>query len=208
MPSRASRACAGERHHRADGGDREGAVATAEREDDGAQRPARPGEAAGRDADERERRRDAAADGPDPQRARARPPIPVAGERDADHAEQHAAVLHAGELRRRLAGRDAEDDAGEGLEDQVLRAVGEHRDEDEDREAARLRLAPDLRASAVAERAGLCAAGAGASARVRLDADDGERRVRPARRRTTHAGDRRPGAAARTDRGSARRCRR
>ena len=44
----------------------------------------------------------------------------------------------------RLAGREAEHDAGERLEDQVLRAVGEHRDEDEDGEAPRLGLGPDL----------------------------------------------------------------
>ena len=56
---------------------------------------------------------------------------------------EHAAVLHAGQLRR-FSRREAEDGAGERLEDQILRAVGEHRDEDEDREAARLRLGPHL----------------------------------------------------------------
>ena len=56
---------------------------------------------------------------------------------------KHAAMLDAGELGR-FAGREAEDQAGERLEDQVLGAVGQHRDEHEDGEAARLRLGPDL----------------------------------------------------------------
>ena len=41
-----------------------------------------------------------------------------------------------------FAGREAEDQAGEGLEDQVLRAVGQHRDEDEDGEPPRLAAPP------------------------------------------------------------------
>ena len=44
-PSRPLRPCAGQRHHRADGRDGEGAVGHAEREDGGAQRPARADEA-------------------------------------------------------------------------------------------------------------------------------------------------------------------
>ena len=65
------------------------------------------------------------------------------GQRGEQHARQRAAVLHARQLRR-LARREAEHHAGERLEDQVLRAVGQHRDEDEDREAARVGFGPDL----------------------------------------------------------------
>ena len=39
----------------------------------------------------------------------------------------------------RLSGRHAEYGARKGFEDQILRAVGEHRYEHEDREAARVR---------------------------------------------------------------------
>ena len=63
--------------------------------------------------------------------------IDRADQRHQRHADQRAAMLDAGQLRR-LARREAEHRAGERLEDQVLRAVGQHRDEDEDRKAPRL----------------------------------------------------------------------
>ena len=59
-------------------------------------------------------------------------------------AEQHAAVLDPRELGGFARGH-AEDRPGEGLEDQVLGAVGQHRHEDEDREAPGLGFRPDLR---------------------------------------------------------------
>ena len=62
-------------------------------------------------------------------------------------------MLNARELGRR-AGRHAEDEARERFDQQFLRAVGEHRDEDENRELARGRLAPNLRES-LAETAAL-----------------------------------------------------
>ncbi len=52
-------------------------------------------------------------------------------------------MLHARQLRG-FARREAEQRTGKGFEDQVLRAVGQHRDEDEDREAPRIGIAPDL----------------------------------------------------------------
>ena len=89
-------------------------------------------------------------------------------------------MLEASELRRR-AGRHAEDDAGEGLDEQFLHAVGEHRNEDEDRELARRRLAPHLHES-LTERRPLCAeTGDGASV---FDADDGDRRDNQATEQT------------------------
>ena len=52
-------------------------------------------------------------------------------------------VLQAGKFGG-CARRKAEHDAGERLEDQILRAIGQHRDEDENRKSPRLRLGPDF----------------------------------------------------------------
>ena len=56
---------------------------------------------------------------------------------------QHAAMLNAGELVV-SPGVKPKTDTGERLEDQVLRAVGQHRDEDEDGEPPRLGFGPDF----------------------------------------------------------------
>ena len=61
----------------------------------------------------------------------------------SDHADKHAAVLHGIELGR-LAGVEMEDEACERLQDQFLGAVGQHGDEDEDREPPRQRVGADL----------------------------------------------------------------
>ncbi len=53
-------------------------------------------------------------------------------------------MLDACELGR-LARREPEDYAREGLKDEILRTIGDHREENEDREEARMRLGPDLR---------------------------------------------------------------
>ncbi len=104
------------------------------------QRPARADHASGHQPRQRERRSDAAADRP----AAQRPDAPAAaGQRAGDHAQQHAAVLKPGQLRGRSR-RETEHGAGEGFEDQVLRAEGEHRNEHEDRETARGGFLPDL----------------------------------------------------------------
>src|SRR5678815_2545321 len=50
-------------------------------------------------------------------------------------------MLDARKLRR-FAGREGEDRAGKRLEDQILRAIGEHRDENKDREPPRFWLVP------------------------------------------------------------------
>ena len=131
-------------HHRADGGDGEGAVRGAEREDRRAQRVAGAHDAAGGDGHEAERRSDAADDRPQPQRPEPGAANPAGAERDAEHAGQHAAMLQAGERGGR-ARRHAEHQAGVGLDEKLLRAIGEHRDEDENRELARCRLGPNLR---------------------------------------------------------------
>jgi hypothetical protein len=62
---------------------------------------------------------------------------------NAHHPGQRAAVLQAGELCRR-PGCHAKDESGEWLDEQFLSAVGEHRNDDEDREPARSRLSPYL----------------------------------------------------------------
>ena len=120
VPSREPAPVAGEAHHRADRRDREGAVRDAEREDGGAERTG--SERRSRSAaiaDERQRRTRC---NRRPSTAAASPDGPAdhgGRERDADHADQHAAVLQAGELGRR-SGRHAEDEAGEGLDEQFL----------------------------------------------------------------------------------------
>src|SRR5450631_361034 len=43
-----------------------------------------------------------------------------------------------------LAGREAEHHAGERLKNEILRAVGQHRDKDKDREAPRFWFRPDF----------------------------------------------------------------
>ena len=65
------------------------------------------------------------------------------GQRHQQHAQQHAAVLHPGQFGR-AAGCEAEHRAGKGLENQVLRTVGEHGDKNKNREAAGGWLLPDL----------------------------------------------------------------
>ena len=65
------------------------------------------------------------------------------GDRDAEHAGQHASVLQAGEFCRH-ARRHSEHQPGERLDQQLLGAEGEHRHEDEDGEAARRRVIPLL----------------------------------------------------------------
>ena len=62
---------------------------------------------------------------------------------DEDHPGQHASMLEPRELRRH-AGSHAEDEAGEGLDEQFLGAVGEHGNKNENGELARGRLRPDL----------------------------------------------------------------
>ncbi len=69
-------------------------------------------------------------------RTAARPPR---DKRHGDHADEDAAVLDAAQLRG-FSGRHVEHNASEWLEDEILRVVGQHRYEDEDGEAARLRL--------------------------------------------------------------------
>ena len=68
----------------------------------------------------------------------------AAADADEDHAEQ--ARRRAAERREagRLAGGEAEQQPGDRLEDQFLRAIGEHRHRDEDGEAARARIGGDL----------------------------------------------------------------
>jgi len=100
-------------------------------------RQCRAGEAA-----ERDRRRDAAADDPT-----AKPAV-AAAEQAAEHPDRHHADKPAAVLQRceagRLPWREAEQQPGERLDDQLLRAVGEHRDDHEDREAPRAPVGPDL----------------------------------------------------------------
>ena len=72
----------------------------------------------------------AAADRPRTQRARA-PAQLVAGNGDQQHADENPAVLHARQ-RGGLARRHAENRAGKRFQDQLLKVVGEHGDEDED----------------------------------------------------------------------------
>ena len=95
-PSRASRPVPGQRHHRADGRHREGAVGDAQAEHRRPQRPGRADEARGRPGrpaspprrgSRRSSRRAAS-------RRRPRPKLPASA--TSDHAEQHAAMLHAG----------------------------------------------------------------------------------------------------------------
>jgi hypothetical protein len=62
---------------------------------------------------------------------------------------------------RGLARREAEHGSRERLEDQILRAEGEHRDEDEDRELPRLRIVPDLRQRRAEGKLRGCAGGRG-----------------------------------------------
>ena len=121
--------------HRADGSHREDAIAEAERKDRGLQRPARPHLCSCHQPDKRERRADAADATVQLRRLIAVAAQQGGGSTHKDHAEQHARVLHARQ-RRRLARRQPEDQAREGLEDQVLRAVGQHGHEDEDRRSA------------------------------------------------------------------------
>ena len=139
---RGPRGRAGQLHHRADGGDGEGAVGDAQAEDRG--RSGQPGPT--RPAAARPVSITAEARQP-PMARRASEPQPAAperaGQRHGDHASRTPPCCTPDELGR-LARREAEDQAGEGLEDQVLGAVGEHRDEDEDGEPARLGLRPDL----------------------------------------------------------------
>jgi hypothetical protein len=86
---------------------------------------------------QRQRRGQAAADRPAAQLPKPMPRQRRPASAASSMPGQHAAVLQARQLVD-SARRVAEHRAGEGLEDQVLRAVGQHRHEDEDREAARV----------------------------------------------------------------------
>ena len=80
---------------------------------------------------------DAPPDGPPSQSAKA-----IAQQRNHDHADQRAAVLHPCQRSRFPDGAPVHL-PGEGFQDQIRRAVGEHGDEDEDGEAPRVWLRPD-----------------------------------------------------------------
>ena len=207
-PSRGSRPCAGEAHHRR---------RSRRRRRRRWQRRARtPRRAAARAAPtrpvaarpgKRRRRGEAAADRPEPHDAeprtadrRCRRP------RRASMPASTPPCCKPGELGGG-ARRQAEHQPGERLEDQFLGAVGEHRDEHEDREPPRLRLGPDFRqalreapsrgaATAICERHGRCRRPsmlhtARTAISERDDRDDGQRP--------------RPGESAKTDRAAARR---
>ena len=90
---------------------------------------------------QRHRRTEAARDGEAPHPQPLLVAEPRAQHADQHHAQKHAPVLKAGQLRR-LAGRHAEHQPRERLEDQLLRAVGQHGDEDEDREPPRQPVGP------------------------------------------------------------------
>ena len=87
---------------------------------------------------------DAAADGPATQRAE--PAAAHQAGRDARPGSCRRERRHAGCRRAGSIGPASwpKTQSGERLEDQVLGAVGEHRDEDEDREAPRCRLRPSI----------------------------------------------------------------
>lgn len=134
---------ASEAHHRADRRNGEHAVAEPQHENRGAQRKARPGEPARGEHGKRQGGRDAAAGRPDARRGERGSAQCRSDAAHGQHADEHAAVLHPGELRAR-ARCHGEHDAREGVEDQFLRAVGEHGNEDEQRETAGGRFIPDL----------------------------------------------------------------
>ena len=157
-------------------------------------------------ADDARRRGEAAADRPGAHRAAAAAADQAAADRDQHHAGEHAAMLQPGQPGD-CARREAEHGAGERLEDQFLRAVGQHRDEHEDREAARLRLRPDL----AQRRQERLPGGAGCARRRRGVAFDAatSRAASAASRCRGHAGgDRQQPRAARTGRAAGRRRRR
>ena len=162
-------------HHRADRRDGERAVGRAEQRHVRAQRPRARDEPGRRQPRKRNGGRDASADHPRAQRTQPPAQARHAGNGHEDHSRQHADVLHARE-RSGLAGRVAEHRARERLEDQVLRAVREHRHEDEDREAARLRVGPRLAQRNAERRACGAFRRRRCTRRRALDAGDGEQR--------------------------------
>ena len=99
-------------------------------------------------------------------------------------------MLEAGELRRRSRGH-AEDEASERLDQKFLRAVGEHGNENEDRETAGRGLAPDFRERATERGAAAGRRGVGARWRRSFEA--------PASR--PQVAGRRDGEGDRSDRG-------
>ena len=127
-------------------------------------------------------------------------PSPLAAAPTVTMPRKTPRVLQPGH-RGRLAGREAEDVPGERLDDQLLHEVGGHREQHEDREAARLRLGPDL-GEGGAERPG--GAGPAAPARPRSSrgiagdgqgqrggaeqGDDGEEPARASRGRARRRG--------------------
>lgn len=132
-----------QRHHRGDGGHGERAVCGAECEDNEFERPGRTVEAGKREAEQGRGRSDAAANGPHPQRAERPAERGAPGDGHDGHAEKHAAMLEARKLSR-FPRRHAEDLSGEGLEDEILRTIGQHRHEDENGEAPCLGFVPHL----------------------------------------------------------------
>mmetsp|Transcript_16510 Transcript_16510/g.64434 ORF Transcript_16510/g.64434 Transcript_16510/m.64434 type:complete len:200 (+) Transcript_16510:1023-1622(+) len=134
---------AGQAHHRADGRDREGATGRTEQEDIGPQRPGRANQAGRDQAAQRRARGHTAPHRPAAQAApaAARPAAARAGRQQ--HANQCARMLGARQPRG-TARCEAKHQTGEGLQDEVLHAVSQHRHEDKDREAARTRLGPGL----------------------------------------------------------------
>jgi len=136
-------ALAGEAEHRAHGGDGKDAVGDAQAEYIGAQWPGAAGRCCGRKAGEHHGGTDTAGDDPQFQVRAIALGIGAAARTGDNHAEQNPAMLQAGELGG-LTRCHFENQAGERLHDQVLHAVGEHRDKDEIGKPPGLLLLPDL----------------------------------------------------------------
>ena len=99
--------------------------------------------AAERKTGKRHRRGQTAPHRPAAQLSAGAAPQPAGQPRHQQHAQQYAAVLHAGQLRR-LPGCHSEYGACEGFQNQVLSAVGEHGDKNEEGESPGLALLPDF----------------------------------------------------------------